>query len=255
MTNLFPSQKPLYARLQHLVNVHVQSQGKIRPHAWVTGPTGSGKTHIAELVCEELDVPMFTINAAQLTAEGLSGNSLTKALRPLRQNWDRPNLILVDEFDKLFQRGGEAAEGFRRDVQDEFLGILEAGKASIFTDYGKYEPFPIDKTLFLFAGAFNGMRAENLTDLRDLGVRPEFIGRVPLVISAQEVNVSEIVSAIPKMPLYQEYEKLFPAANTKEKNSRLSAIAELIVLQNKNVKLGIRALNSCIHTYFMERRQ
>ena len=71
----------------------------------LVGPSGSGKSHTVQTLCEELDMSMFEINAAALTKEGTSGNSLSKALAPLLQSGGQPIVCFVDEFDKLFISG------------------------------------------------------------------------------------------------------------------------------------------------------
>lgn len=245
----FASQDLITRQIRHLVGVHVESQAKIRPHFFLAGPSGTGKSFLTKSVCEQMEVPYFEVNAAQLTGEGLSGNSLSKALRPLRQHWHQPNVIFVDEFDKLFQRNGESTEGFRSGVQDEFLHVLEAKNASIFTDYGKYEPVQVDNSLFIFAGAFGGRQISDLKDLREAGMRTEFVGRVPLVFSTKTIPVDELKKALPKMVLFQRY--LGMNTNITEKQA-VKDICALMEKQIKNSDLGIRLLTSVIHTYFMK---
>ena len=116
---VFPQQEAVHANIKKTLAVFKASEAKIRPHFHLTGPSGTGKTHLLKTVCEFLKMPFIEVSAAQLTAEGLSGNSLSKALRNLRLHWNEPNVIFVDEFDKLFQRNGEHTEGFRSAVQDE----------------------------------------------------------------------------------------------------------------------------------------
>lgn len=244
---MFPSQEKITNQIRHLINIHVSSEGEIRPHFFLTGPSGSGKSYLTKIISESFDIPYFEINAAQMTAEGLSGNSLSKALRPLREHWNKPNIIFIDEFDKLFQRNGESTEGFRSQVQDEFLHLLEAKNASIFTDYGKYEPVRIDKSLFIFAGAFSGQQIDTLDALRETGLRTEFIGRVPLVFSTQAIPLKELKDALPKTSLFKNYIEM-----TKE-NPKVAVkeINKLLESQIKQLDLGVRLLHSVIHQYFM----
>ena len=68
---MFASQNHIKNQVKHLLNVFSKSEAVIRPHFFLTGPSGSGKTYIVSALCEELDIPMFEINAAQLTAEGI----------------------------------------------------------------------------------------------------------------------------------------------------------------------------------------
>lgn len=246
---MFASQNRIKNQVKHLLDVFRKSEAAIRPHFFLTGPSGSGKTYIVSALCEELDIPMFEINAAQLTAEGISGNSISKALRPLREIWDKPNVIFVDEFDKLFQRNGESTEGFRSQVQDEFLHMLESKVTSVFGEYGKYDQVRVDNTMFIFAGAFQGQDIKTLFDLQKAGMRPEFIGRVPLVFSTEPATLEELYEALPRIELFLEYCKLYPKTN---KKAAAAAICEIIKEQSKKLGIGIRMLNSATHQYFMK---
>ena len=246
---LFPQQEALAKKLAHIFNVLVQSEARIRPHFHMTGPSGSGKTYLIKQLAEQAGIPVLEVNAAGLTAEGLSGNSLSKALRNLRLHWNTPNIVFVDEFDKLFLRNGESTESFRHSVQDEFLTALESDTVQIFTDYGKYEPIRINNSLFIFAGAYSNQRIETLSELQEAGLRTEFVGRVPLVLFTEKVPLSELTKMISKSSLFNDYSSLFPERGTKES---IKQIAEMVTEQDKTFNIGIRLLNSCIHQYFMD---
>lgn len=246
---LFPQQERFNAQASHLISIHQQTEAAIRPHFHVTGPSGSGKSFLIGKICQELRMPFMEVNAAGLTTEGLSGNSLSKALRKLREHWNEPNVIFVDEFDKLFQRNGETTEGFRNAVQDEFLTALESKYASVFTDYGKYEPVRIDNSLFIFAGAYGNQKIETIADLKDTGVRTEFVGRVPLIIWTEEVPLAELKKHIEKLDLWKKYIKLFPQT---AKQSAIRWIINRMQEQSRETPIGIRLMNSTIHQYFMK---
>lgn len=246
---LFPQQQKICAQIDHIFDVFTKSDSAIRPHFHLTGPSGSGKSFLVSQRARLQNVPMIEVNAAQLTAEGLSGNSLSKALRPLRNHWNQPNIIFVDEFDKLFQCNGETTEGFRSMVQDEFLTALESKNTTIFTDYGKYEPIRIDNTLFIFAGAYSNQRITTIGELRDAGLRTEFVGRVPLVFSTEEVPLAELKKYLKQVALFGEYLKIYP--NT-DQHGAVQNICELLSEQQKDTPIGIRLLNSCIHQHFMQ---
>jgi ATP-dependent protease Clp ATPase subunit len=245
---IFPQQERIVRQLTHVMRTFAQSEAAIRPHFHLTGPSGSGKTFLVNEAAREFKIPFMEVNAAGLTAEGLSGNSLSKALRKLREHWNEPNIIFVDEFDKLFQRNGETTEGFRSMVQDEFLTALESRYTSIFTDYGKYEPIRIDNSLFIFAGAYSNQKIDSIQALKDTGMRTEFIGRVPLVFSTEAVPLDELSKYITKVSLFQEYKKLYP--NTQERAAAKGIVA-MLEDQQKETPIGIRLLNSTIHQYFM----
>ena len=246
---MFPEQQRVTQQIDHLMEVMVKSECEIRPHFFLTGPTGSGKSFLVNQVAKQKDIAFFEINAAQLTAEGLSGNSLSKAMRPLRQHWNQPNIIFVDEFDKLFQRNGESAEGFRSDVQDEFLRVLESKYASIFTDYGKYEPVRCDNTVFVFAGAFSDQKIRTLDDLRDAGIRNEFVGRVPLVFWTEAVHLDSMLAALPNLKLLDDYLKITPAIT---KPKAIKEISQILRAEAKHSTIGVRLMNSTVHRYFMK---
>lgn len=246
---IFPQQQKFCAQLDHVLNVLVTSEAAIRPHFHLTGPSGSGKSYLVNQRAKLHNIPFIELNAAQITAEGLSGNSLSKALRGLRQHWNVPNIIFVDEFDKLFQRNGETTESFRSIVQDEFLTALESKYASIFTDYGKYEPIRIDNSLFIFAGAYSNQKISTIKELRDAGLRTEFVGRVPLVFSTEEVPLDELKKHLKRVGLFQEYMKLYPKICPRQ---AAKEICDLLAEQQKDMAIGIRLLNSCIHQFFMK---
>lgn len=247
---IFPSQQKTYEQLRHLLTVFVESNAAIRPHFHLTGPSGSGKSFLLAEFAKGMKIPFLEVNAASLTGEGLSGNSLSKALRKLRQHWNVPNIVFVDEFDKLFLRNGETTEGFRSMVQDEFLTALEAKHTSVFTDYGKYEPVRVDSTLFVFAGAYSNQKITTMQELRDAGLRTEFIGRVPLIVATKEIPLSEIKAHIKDVALFNEYMKVFPDTNKAE---AVRQITNMLFAQQKEVSIGIRLLNSTIHQFFMKK--
>lgn len=246
---VFPQQEKIVRQMMHIMSTFAESEAAIRPHFHLTGPSGSGKSYLVNQIAKSLQLPVIEVNAAGLTAEGLSGNSLSKALRKIREHWNVPNLIFVDEFDKLFQRNGETTEGFRTAVQDEFLMALESKYQSIFTDYGKYEPVVIENSLFIFAGAFSNQKIDTMAALKDAGMRTEFIGRVPLVFCTQEVPISELRNYVVKLELYQLYKAIYPNISDK---LAVKEIIRMLEEQSKQLPIGIRLLNSVVHQYFMK---
>ncbi len=245
---VFPSQQNICKQISHVFDVFTRSEASIRPHFHLTGSSGSGKSFLVKMIAEEMKIPFMEINAAGLTSEGLSGNSLSKALRKLREHWNEPNIVFVDEFDKIFQRNGETTESFRSAVQDEFLTSLESKYTSVFTDYGKYEPVVIENSLFIFAGAYSNQKIETMNELKEAGIRNEFIGRVPLVFYTKEVSLEELEKALPHIKLFKEYRRLF---NQEPQLTDVRSIVKIIREQNKELNIGIRLLNSAIHQHFM----
>lgn len=98
-------QKPLIKEVDKIMQIFKNSGCMIRPHFILTGESGSGKTFIINQLTIKNELNFLEVNAAQLTKEGVSGNSLSKALSPMLQVGNKPTVIFVDEFDKLFIAG------------------------------------------------------------------------------------------------------------------------------------------------------
>ena len=246
----FPQQESLIENIGHLVTVFKNSDARIRPHFHITGPSGSGKSFLVATAADDLEVPIVEINAAQLTCEGVSGNSLSKALVPLKHHLGKPAIVFVDEFDKLFQRGSSTANESQTAVQDEFLTVMENKYTSVFGDYGKYDRIEIDRTLFIFAGAYNNKVIEDINDLREAGVRTEFLGRSPLVLYTPEVGIDDLKNAINETELFNEYLRIFPGV---KRRTAVNGVGKIIEAQHRNMNIGIRMISSATHQYFMKR--
>lgn len=236
--------------LRRIMQIYTSSEGAIRPHFTLTGPSGSGKTFTIQSLCAEFKVNFFEINAAQLTKEGTSGNSLSKALGVIAQ---RPGLgvCFVDEFDKLFISGNqntELAHGVTNGVQNEFLKVLESRSTSVFGDYGKYVDIKIDHILFIFAGAFNGQENLTLDDLRSFGIKTEFLGRVGLIYNMEKLSVDSMHVALLNSQLFAHYLRLFPDVN---KEVAINDIMTAVVKNHENNTLGIRLISNLLHQYFI----
>ena len=238
-------------RLRRILNIFATSEGTIRPHFILTGPSGSGKSFTVETLAEDLEIPMIEINAAGLTKEGTAGNSLSKALTPLVQHGNRPVVCFVDEFDKLFISGNtnsDLAHETTNGVQNEFLKVLE-GSASIFGDYGKYHNVKTDKVLFVFAGAFNGEENIDLDRLREFGLKTEFLGRVGLAYGLEKVTLEQLQDILENSKLLESYLRLVPEA---KKDKVVPLIMNVVKENYEKNTLGVRLINTLIHQYFIE---
>lgn len=237
--------------IRRVLDIFKTSEGAIRPHFIVTGPSGSGKSHTIQLLAEELELNFFDINAAGLTKEGTAGNSLSKALTPLLQSGGKPTICFVDEFDKLFISGNsnsslahEATNG----VQNEFLKALE-GSTSVFGDYGKYVNVKTDKTIFIFAGAFNGEENIDLDRLREFGIKTEFLGRVGLAYALEKISLEQMREILDRSPLLSTYLELFTKVDRK---SVSDAVMQVVEDAYENNTIGVRLINTIIHQYFIQ---
>lgn len=244
-------QLPVYETLHRIISVFKDSECVIRPHTILTGPSGSGKSHLVKEVADALDLPMLTINAAGLTKEGVSGNSLSKALSPLRNVGDAPAIVFCDEFDKLFIAGAasESTHDSLAGVQNEFLTVLENETAAVFGDYGKYVNVPVNKCLFIFAGAFNGEKDLDIERLKELGVRNEFLGRVALCFSTEKPSEESLIEFLKNSCLLDDYLKVF---TTQKRPTVVKKLTGLIQKAYPKNTLGVRLVNNLIHQHFLQ---
>lgn len=245
-------QETLRKEIDRIFEIFKASKCGLRPHFILTGGSGTGKTYLIQTLAQRHKLNFLEINAAQLTKEGISGNSLSKALSPLRQMGNVPTVCFVDEFDKLFISGNnnsELAHESTNGVQNEFLKILESSMTSVFGDYGKYTEVSVSNVLFVFAGAFNGEEDITLDKLRSFGVKTEFLGRVGLVYNTTRISLDSLIDLLRKSELLNQYLKLFPSVK------RDKVIGDLTSYLKKNYEkntLGVRMLNTLITQYFIK---
>lgn len=239
--------------IEKIFNIFTASECEIKPHFILTGPSGSGKTLTIQSLAKKYDCNFIEINAAALTKEGTSGNSLSKALSPLiNVSGTKPTVVFADEFDKLFISGNtnsDLAHESTNGVQNEFLKVLESGQASVFGDYGKYVNVSTRKVLFVFAGAFNGEEDINLDRLRELGIKTEFLGRVGLVYNTQKLSLEDMFKILDNSQLLETYLELFDNA---DKETVVFELKAFIQETYENNTIGARAINTLINQYFIK---
>jgi ATP-dependent protease Clp ATPase subunit len=238
-------------KIQRVINIFKTSKAKIRPHFIVVGASGAGKSYTIQQLTAQANLNYLEVNAAQLTKEGTSGNSLSKALTPLITCGNRMTVCFVDEFDKLFISGNsnsQLAHETTNGVQNEFLKVLESNIASVYGDYGKYVNASVDNVLFVFAGAFNGEQSITLDRLRDFGVKTEFLGRVGLVFNLRKLTIDELLKILNDSALLHDYLKLFPAVKKKDCTT---VIGKYIVENYENNTIGARIISNLVHSYFI----
>jgi len=239
------------AIVEKAITIFYNSNGLIRPHVLLTGSSGSGKTYLAETLANAKNLPFLEVNGAQLTNEGMSGNSLSKALVPLKNYGEQLNVIFIDEIDKLFVNGEDILVGreVKIGVQNELLKVIEGKSTDVIGDYGKYQTVNVSNTLFIFAGAFNN--TENITYdiLRDFGLRNEFLGRLGVLVHVPRPSLEHIAETLPNNQVFQTYCKMFNVDQTTVFNYIMGIIAKY----HEHNNLGLRLVNALLHAYFMNK--
>lgn len=252
MSQKIIGQEHLINEVSKIIEIFQSSESVIRPHFILTGESGSGKSITIKELARKFQLGFIEVNAAQLTKEGTSGNSLSKALSPLLQIGNKPSVCFVDEFDKLFISGNSndsIAHESTTGVQNEFLKVLESDTASVFGDYGKYITVPAKNVLFVFAGAWNNEKDITIDRLRELGLKTEFLGRVGLVYNTKPLSLEDMYQIVDNSELLDKYSKLFEDTD----KEMVSHLLKAHIRDNyENNTLGARLINTLIHQYFIK---
>lgn len=281
----------IYNHYKRIENIHLDEHDDVRltkGNILMMGPTGCGKTLIAQSIAKLLNVPFTVADATTLTEAGYVGEDVENIIKNLwvasGKNIEKTSkgIVCIDEVDKIATRGDKARDVGGEGVQQALLKMIESGSVTFTPDNAKNRPqqdvIEVDTTniLFIFSGAFNNIgnivqsrigvsglgfhqdavqkKSDNDAELRrqvetvdviKFGLIPEFMGRIPVIVTLDELDEDALLQILwkPKNSLLRQYERLFELSNVKltvTEDARRAIVREAI--RRKSGARGLRSI-------------